>query len=156
MVAELFFFFFGMWGRVTHFPGEQLFLPNSGLASRTTASFPRLYSHIPNGAVIYTLHLVYNVHTMQRTQILLDEWQHAALKARAEREGRSVSDIVREFVSIQLGQPKPGRNEHAAIEGIGEDKAAYGRDHDQFLYARSDVPAITTGRRKAGPTKSAK
>jgi len=89
---------------------------------------------------------------MQRTQILLDEWQHAALKARAEREGRSVSDIVREFVSVQLGQPKPGKNEHAVIEGIGEDKAAYGRDHDQFLYGRSDVPAIATGRRKAGPT----
>lgn len=85
---------------------------------------------------------------MHRAQILLDDWQFAALKARAEREGRSISDVVRQCVSAQMGQPQAGKNEHAAIAGIGED-AAYGREHDQFLYGK---PADKAGRRKAGPS----
>jgi predicted DNA-binding protein len=38
----------------------------------------------------------------QRTQILLEAEQHAALKEMGEREGRSMSEIVREMVQAGL------------------------------------------------------
>lgn len=41
---------------------------------------------------------------MHRTQILLDPEQHRALSDLARQEGRSVSDLVREFVQVQLDQ----------------------------------------------------
>ena len=39
---------------------------------------------------------------MQRTQILLEPEQHRALADLARTEGRSLSDIVREFITAQL------------------------------------------------------
>jgi Arc/MetJ-type ribon-helix-helix transcriptional regulator len=39
---------------------------------------------------------------MYRTQILLDPEQHAALTAIAGREQRSLSDLVREMLRLQL------------------------------------------------------
>ena len=39
-----------------------------------------------------------------RTQILLDQEQHRTLTDLAHREGRSLSDIIREFVQVQLEQ----------------------------------------------------
>lgn len=39
---------------------------------------------------------------MQRTQILLEPEQHRALTDLAQAEGRSLSDIVREFIQAQL------------------------------------------------------
>jgi hypothetical protein len=39
---------------------------------------------------------------MQRTQILLEPEQHRALTDLARAEGRSLSDIVREFIQAQL------------------------------------------------------
>lgn len=41
---------------------------------------------------------------LQRTQILLEPEQHRALSDLARAEGRSLSDIVREFVQAQLAQ----------------------------------------------------
>ena len=75
---------------------------------------------------------------MHRTQILIDDWQYVALKARAEREGRSMSDILRELIAAQLGAQKSTGNDLAAIAGIGEDPASYGRDHDHFLYGKPE------------------
>ena len=75
---------------------------------------------------------------MHRTQVLIDDWQYAALKARAEREGRSLSEILRELIAAQLSQQKSAGNNLSAIEGIGEDRAAYGRDHDQHLYGKPE------------------
>ncbi|MDE2149388.1 MAG: ribbon-helix-helix protein, CopG family [Gammaproteobacteria bacterium] len=71
---------------------------------------------------------------MHRTQIILEDWQYQALRARAEREGHSISELVREILRTALAQPphKPGRLRE--IEGIAEDPAAYGRNHDRFLY----------------------
>lgn len=40
--------------------------------------------------------------TMQRTQILFRPDQHEALSERAQREGRSLSDLVRELVDRDL------------------------------------------------------
>ena len=69
-----------------------------------------------------------------RTQILLEGWQHAALKSLAEREGVSISDLVRRILSQRL-RPRPsGRKGLMAIAGIGRDRKAAGRDHDRWLY----------------------
>ncbi len=43
---------------------------------------------------------------LYRTQILLEPEQHQELSAIARREGRSVSELVREFVQCQLEQRK--------------------------------------------------
>lgn len=91
--------------------------------------------------------MVYAV-VMNRFQLILEDWQHAALKSRAEREGRSTSALVREAVEAYLatpGQPTPARLDD--IEGIGSDAEASGRDHDDLLYAR------TPAKRRPSKTK---
>jgi plasmid stability protein len=75
---------------------------------------------------------------MHRTQIILEDWQHQALRARAEQEGRSMSDVVRELITKAL--KPPARSALDAVAGIGEDPAAYGRDHDAFLYGAPKKP----------------
>lgn len=73
---------------------------------------------------------------MHRTQISLEDWQYQVLRARAEQEGRSISDLVREILRTALvSHRKEGLED---IEGIGEDASAYGRQHDRFLYGAKD------------------
>lgn len=76
---------------------------------------------------------------MHRTQILIEEWQYERLRSRAEREGRSLSDLVREILGDAL---EPGVARAAGklgqIEGIGEDSANYGEEHDRLLYHPAD------------------
>ena len=73
-----------------------------------------------------------------RTQVLLEVWQHAALKSLAEREGGSISDLVRRILSERL-RPRPSRRKGlTAIAGIGRDQRAAGRDHDRWLYGTRD------------------
>ncbi len=43
---------------------------------------------------------------MHRTQILLEQEQHKALTAIAQRENRSLSDVVREMLRKQLEERK--------------------------------------------------
>jgi predicted DNA-binding protein len=47
---------------------------------------------------------------LYRTQILLEPEQHQELSAIAKREGRSVSELVREFIQCQLEQRKTERD----------------------------------------------
>jgi len=72
---------------------------------------------------------------MHRTQILLEEWQYETLRSRAEREGRSLSALIRELLRVSLA---PAGSQTGArldtLEGVGEDSTAYGDDHDQHLY----------------------
>ena len=70
---------------------------------------------------------------MHRTQVLLEQWQYDVLRARAEREGRSMSDLVREILHKALN-PETGKRRLTDIEGIGEDTQTTGRKHDQALY----------------------
>ena len=72
-----------------------------------------------------------------RTQVLLEKWQHAALKSLAEREGVSLSDLVRRILSRDLRPVSSGREKLAVIAGIGRDRRAAGRDHDRWLYGPS-------------------
>ena len=72
---------------------------------------------------------------MQRTQILLDEWQYEVLKARAEQDGISISHMVREAVEVYLTKDqKKAQKMLDQIEGIGADPKARGQDHDKHLY----------------------
>ncbi|MFQ5660354.1 MAG: hypothetical protein ACE5GZ_07995 [Gammaproteobacteria bacterium] len=75
---------------------------------------------------------------MHRTQLLLEEWQYEALRARAARDGRSLSALIREILSTSLGPPSSSpRSRLEAIEGIGEDTEAYGEQHDRYLYGET-------------------
>ena len=60
---------------------------------------------------------------MHRTQLLLEEWQHAALKARAEREGRSISDLVREILSEHLSGRGKGLRLMEGVAGGGPSRS---------------------------------
>ncbi|MEX2125082.1 MAG: hypothetical protein WD795_14400 [Woeseia sp.] len=71
---------------------------------------------------------------MHRTQIILEDWQYQALRARAEQENRSISDLVRDILKTALAQPPRQKGRLEEIEGIGEDPASYGRAHDRNLY----------------------
>jgi len=71
---------------------------------------------------------------MHRTQVILEDWQYQVLRARSEQEGRSISDLVREALATTLAQPPERNSRLQEIEGIGEDLATYGEDHDRALY----------------------
>lgn len=71
---------------------------------------------------------------MHRTQIILEDWQYQALRARAEQENRSISDLVRDILRNTLAQPPRHKGRLEEMEGVGEDSASYGRTHDRFLY----------------------
>lgn len=72
---------------------------------------------------------------MHRTQILLDSWQYEQLKAAAEREGRSISSLVRDSVTLFLkGSRRKTATKLAEISGLGEDRETRGRDHDAVVY----------------------
>lgn len=71
-----------------------------------------------------------------RTQILLEDWQYGALKSLAEREGVSLSDMVRKILTKRL-RPRLSRHRGLkAMAGIGRDPKASGKDHDRWLYGR--------------------
>ena len=71
-----------------------------------------------------------------RTQILLEDWQHMALKSLAEREGVSLSDMVRKILTERLRPRSSRRRGLQTIAGIGRDPKASGKDHDRWLYGR--------------------
>ena len=74
---------------------------------------------------------------MHRTQLLLEQWQHEALKTLAERQGRSLSALVREILTAHLeGSPRRAKRRLEQIEGVAEGPADLGRDHDRYLYGR--------------------
>jgi hypothetical protein len=78
--------------------------------------------------------MMYDV-CMHRTQILLDPWQYERLKAAAEREGRSISSLVRDAVSRFLEVPPAETSTKLAeISGLGADPGSRGRDHDAVIY----------------------
>jgi len=74
---------------------------------------------------------------MHRTQILLEETQYLALRERARREGKSIGQLIREFVDLGLsGARGKGIHDRASLQelaglfGDGMDP----RDHDRVLY----------------------
>ena len=73
---------------------------------------------------------------MHRTQLMLEDWQYRRLRAQADREGRSMSELVREAVTVFLESPRRGRRYTLDdIDGIGSDPGSGGVDHDRILYS---------------------
>ena len=73
---------------------------------------------------------------MHRTQILLEEWQYEMLKAKAEREGRSMSEILRDVLGAALGGKRRPADQRAldSVAGLVNEPGLSGRDHDEVLY----------------------
>lgn len=75
---------------------------------------------------------------MHRTQILLEPWQYEALKALARKEGKSLSQVLREIVTERLSRPRRySSGALGRISGIVEGPPGLGADHDRYLY---DLP----------------
>ena len=81
-----------------------------------------------------------NMHNMHRAQVLIENWQYEALKAKAAKDGRSISELLREILTQHLGGEtgveRPGL---ADIEGLANDPGASGREHDDFLYGNNSL-----------------
>jgi len=56
--------------------------------------------------------------TLHRAQLLLESEQHQALAEIAEREGRSISDLVREIVRQHLAERRQQAQQLAAMEAV--------------------------------------
>lgn len=72
---------------------------------------------------------------MHRTQILFEERQYNQLKSIAEKEQKSISQVLREIVDSYI--QKTGVFSIKHMEGMAEDTSAYGEDHDKWLYGRT-------------------
>ena len=74
---------------------------------------------------------------MHRTQVLLEEEQYQALRARARRDGTSMGQLVRELVAAGLEatdrRPRP-RSRLKDSKGMFRAPGVRGRDHDEHLY----------------------
>ena len=70
---------------------------------------------------------------MHRAQILLEDWQYDTLRQEAERQGKSISELVRNLLSERYSNrmAKPGLGK---ITGIVSDPQSSGKDHDVYLY----------------------
>lgn len=66
---------------------------------------------------------------------MLEKWQHQALKARAEREGKSISALVREILTQELQRERP-RGKLSDIRGIasGDGPPLSNEEMDRIIY----------------------
>jgi hypothetical protein len=75
---------------------------------------------------------------MTRTQIMLEESQHLALRQLASSQGKSLGGIVREFIDEGLRRRKRrGRadvGDLASLRGFIPRARATGRDHDEAIF----------------------
>lgn len=76
---------------------------------------------------------------VHRTQVLLKEDQYLALKARARRQGTSLSQLIRAAVDEWLGEPADTASASILeIRALASDpQGPSARDHDAFLYGRA-------------------
>lgn len=82
---------------------------------------------------------------MHWTQVFLEDWQYQALQSLAAQEQRSISALVREVLTQYLTHaPEAARQRLTAIEGIGADPQASGREHDDFLYGPKRSPFMVS------------
>lgn len=75
---------------------------------------------------------------MHRTQIMLEQEDYEAIREEASRTGRSMGQVVRDYV--KTGLRGKARRERAAapglkdIKGLFSDRECAGRNHDDVLY----------------------
>ena len=58
--------------------------------------------------------------TLYRAQILLESEQHETLKGIAERDGRSLSQVVREIVDLYLAEQERDVQRRQGLEAVRE------------------------------------
>ena len=75
---------------------------------------------------------------MHRTQIMLEESQYHALREKARSDGKSIGQLIREFVELGLksisSRPKKRRRSLKQLQGLFSEPDTSGRDHDRHLY----------------------
>jgi len=69
---------------------------------------------------------------MHRTQLLLDPWQYEALRARASRQGKSLSALVREILTEYLDESRRP-SKLRLMEGVAEGPGG-AKGHDRVIY----------------------
>lgn len=77
---------------------------------------------------------------LQRTQILLEPWQHARLKELARQQGTTLSHLVRRMVQKGLEESRgPPKRLLALARGGGVDDGAWGAEKiDEQIYRPED------------------
>jgi len=84
------------------------------------------------------------IHRMVRTQLYLDEGIHRRLQVLARRQGRSISDLVREALTRTYGAG--GVDERAstlrAIEGIWRDRDEIADSSEHVRQLRRDTHRV--------------
>ncbi len=73
---------------------------------------------------------------LHRTQVLLEDWHYAYLKNAAERDGKSLSEVLRGILGEHIKKDDSARKRLEEIAGIGADEEASGREHDKWLYQK--------------------
>ncbi len=74
-----------------------------------------------------------------RTQISLEDWQYQILLEMSKKEKKSLSSIIRDFLSEKFSKQIVKTKEDSvwSIIGIGSgDGSPVAREHDRFLYAK--------------------
>jgi len=74
-----------------------------------------------------------------RTQISIEDWQYQILLEMSKKEKKSLSSIIREFLSEKFSKQVVKTKEDSvwSIIGIGSgDGSPVAREHDRFLYAK--------------------
>lgn len=74
-----------------------------------------------------------------RTQISLEDWQYQILLEMSKKEKKSLSSIIREFLSEKFSKQvvKTKKDSVWSIIGIGSgDGSPVAREHDSFLYSK--------------------
>lgn len=56
---------------------------------------------------------------MRRIQVVVEEWQYEVLRAIADRQGKSVSAILREIISSQISETS-GKDPLLEVAGIAQ------------------------------------
>jgi hypothetical protein len=83
------------------------------------------------------------IHRVVRTQLYLDEAIHRRLRDMARRQGRTISDLVREAVSRAFGRAEDERA--VTLQGI----AGLWRDRSDLGDTREYVRRLRRGTRRA-------
>jgi hypothetical protein len=73
---------------------------------------------------------------MHRTQILLEPWQHEALRSLAERQGISLSAVLRAILTEHLDARREpvGDDALADLAGLVNEPGTSGAEHDAALH----------------------
>ena len=89
------------------------------------------------------------IHRMVRTQLYIDDDMHRRLKSLARKQGRTVSDLVREAVA-RVYAPGGGANQRLetlrAVEGIW-------RDHEEVADAHAYVRRMRADTHRTKPRR---